>query len=67
MRRFTRLTNGFSKRVGNHMFAIALYCIHYNFVRTHKILATPYPRTWAIEVGIGDHIWTVDEIVQILT
>ena len=43
VRRFTRLTNAFSKKLENHEFAIALYFMHYNFVRPHKTLARPYP------------------------
>ncbi len=66
MRRFTRLTNGFSKKLENHILALALYFIHYNFVRPHKTLANPYPRTPAMAAGISDHIWTVDEIVRLL-
>ena len=45
MRRFTRLTNGFSKKLDNHMAAIALHFLHYNFARPHTTLANPYPRT----------------------
>jgi hypothetical protein len=41
MRRFTRLTNGFSKKLDNHMAAIALHFLHYNFARPHKTLANP--------------------------
>jgi len=67
MRRFTRLTNGFSKKVENHMFAIALYFMHYNFVKTHSTLANPYPRTPAMASGITDHIGSAQEIVQLLT
>ena len=66
MRRFTRLTNGFSKKIQNHMFAIALYFMHYNFVKTHKTLATPYPRTPAMVAGITDHIWDYEEIIKLL-
>lgn len=66
MRRFTRLTNGFSKKIENHVYALALYFMHYNFARPHKTLAYPYPRTPAIAAGITDHIWTVEEIVQLI-
>ena len=65
MRRFTRLTNAFSKKIENHMYAIALYFMHYNFARPHKTLANPYPRTPAMAVGITDHIWTIEEIVKL--
>jgi len=64
MRRFIRLTNAFSKKLENHMFAIALYFMHYNFARPHKTLANPYPRTPAMAAGVTDHIWTVEEIVN---
>ena len=67
MRRFTRLTNGFSKKLEHHMYAIALYFMHYNFVRPHKTLANPYPRTPAMASGITDHIWTVEEIVSLVS
>jgi len=63
MRRFTRLTNAFSKKLENHILALGLYFMHYNFVRPHKTLAYPYPRTPAIAAGLTDHIWTVEEIV----
>lgn len=66
MRRFTRLTNGFSKKVENHMFAIALHFMFYNFARVHKSLANPYPRTPAMATGITNHIWTAEEIVSLL-
>jgi IS1 family transposase len=66
MRRFTRLTNGFSKKVENHMYAIALHFMYYNFARAHKSLANPYPRTPAMAAGIADHIWTAEEIVSLL-
>jgi IS1 family transposase len=66
MRRFTRLTNGFSKKVENHMFAVALHFMFYNFVRPHKTLANPYPRTPAMAAGVANHIWTVKEIVELI-
>ncbi|MFC2018562.1 IS1 family transposase [Chloroflexota bacterium] len=66
MRRFTRLTNGFSKKIENHILAIALYFMHYSFARPHKTLANPYPRTPAMAAGISDHIWTVEEIVRLI-
>ena len=65
MRRFTRLTNAFSKKIENHMFAIALYFMHYNFVRPHKTLANPYPTTPAMAAGTSNHIWSVEEIVKL--
>lgn len=66
MRRFTRLTNAFSKKVENHELAVALYFMHYNFVRPHKTLANPYPRTPAMAAGISDHVWTIEEIVRLI-
>jgi IS1 family transposase len=65
MRRFTRLTNGFSKKLDNHMAAIALHFLHYNFARPHKSLANPYPRTPAMAAGVAGHIWTAAEIVEL--
>jgi IS1 family transposase len=65
MRRFTRLTNAFSKKLENHMSAIALYFMHYNFARPHKALANPYPRTPAMAAGVSDHIWTIEEIIKL--
>lgn len=66
MRRFTRLTNGFSKKIENHMYAIALHFMYYNSARAHKTLATPYPRSPAMAAGIFDHIWDPKEIVGLL-
>jgi IS1 family transposase len=66
MRRFTRLTNGFSKKVENHMAAVALHFMHYNFARPHKTLANPYPRTPAMVAGVADHVWTLTEIAELL-
>jgi IS1 family transposase len=67
MRRFTRLTNGFSKKLENHIYALALYFMHYNFARVHKTLANPYPKTPAMAAGISDHIWSIEEIVKLAT
>jgi hypothetical protein len=66
MRRFTRLTNGFSKKVDNHMAAVALHFMHYNFARPHTTLKNPYPRTPAMAAGVADHIWTMQEIAALL-
>ncbi len=65
MRRFTRLTNAFSKKIENHKHAVALYFMHYNFARPHKTLANPYPKTPAMAAGLTDHIWTIEEIVKL--
>jgi IS1 family transposase len=61
MRRFTRLTNGFSKKVDNHKAAQALYFMHYNFARIHKSLRV----TPAMEAGVSDHVWSLEEIAQL--
>ena len=66
MRRFTRLTNAFSKKLENHMYALALYFVHYNFVRPHSSLANPYPRTPAMAAGLFDHVWTTEELLALL-
>lgn len=59
MRRFTRLTNAFSKKLANHGHMIALYTVWYNFVRIHKTLrCTP-----AMEAGITDRLWTLDDVI----
>jgi IS1 family transposase len=58
MRRFTRLTNGFSKKVDNHKAMIALHYMHYNFGRIHKSLRV----TPAMEAGVADHVWSLEEI-----
>lgn len=65
-RRFTRLTNAFSKKLRNHAAAVALHHLHYNFARPHRSLANPYPRTPAMAAGIADHIWTCEEIAALL-
>ncbi len=62
MRRFTRLTNGFSKKLENHGHAVALYFMHYNFCRVHKTLRV----TPAMEAGLTDHVWTLEELVDLL-
>jgi hypothetical protein len=62
MRRFTRLTNAFSKKVENHYWAIALHYMHYNFARIHQTLRV----TPAMEAGITDHVWSIEEMVALL-
>src|SRR5439155_15104283 len=62
MRRFTRLTNGFSKKLHNHAAAVALYFMHYNFCRVHQTLRV----TPAMEAGIADHVWDHEEIIALL-
>ena len=62
IRRFTRLTNAFSKRVENHMHAVALHYMHYNFVRIHKSLRMPP----AMKAGVTEHLWEIEDIVKLL-
>jgi IS1 family transposase len=62
MRRFTRLTNAFSKKVENMTAAVSLHFMHYNFCRVHKSLST----TPAVAAGVTDHVWTLEEIVGLL-
>ena len=59
-RRFTRLTNAFSKKLENHCAAVALYAAHYNFCRVHEALRV----TPAMQLGVTDHIWTIGELVH---
>lgn len=61
MRRFTRLTNAFSKKIENHECAVALHFMHYNFGRVHQTLKT----TPAMAAGVADHRWTIEEIVRL--
>ena len=63
MRRFTRLTNAFSKKLENHGAAIALHYMHYNFCRVHKTLRV----TPAIEAGLAGHVWSVEGLVGLLS
>lgn len=62
MRRFTRLTNAFSKKVENHIHAVALHYMYYNFAKVHQTLRV----TPAMEAGVADHVWSIDEIVALL-
>jgi IS1 family transposase len=66
MRRFTRLTNGFSKKAENLIASVNLHQMHYNFARPHKSLANPYPRTPAMAAGVSDHVWSIEELVGLL-
>jgi IS1 family transposase len=66
MRRFTRLTNGFSRKVENLAHAVSLHFMHYNFARPHKTLKERYPRTPAMAAGVADHIWSLEEIAALL-
>jgi IS1 family transposase len=62
MRRFTRLTNAFSKKLENHTAMVAVYFMFYNFGRVHQTLRV----TPAMEAGIADHVWSIEEIVGLL-
>jgi IS1 family transposase len=64
MRRFTRLTNAFSKKVANHAAAVALHTLHYNYARPHRSLGRNM--TPAMAAGISDHVWTCEEIAALL-
>ena len=59
MRRFTRLTNGFSKKIENHEAAVALHYMHYNFVRIHQTLRV----SPAMTAGVSDRLWSIADIV----
>jgi IS1 family transposase len=62
IRRFTRLTNAFSKKVENHAAAVALWFAYYNFCRVHQTLRV----TPAMEAGLSDHVWTLTELISLL-
>ena len=68
MRRFTRLTNGFSKKIENHAHAISLHFMHYNFCRNHKTLTKKYgkPTTPAMAAGIETHPWSITQLCELL-
>jgi IS1 family transposase len=62
MRRFTRLTNAFSKKVENHAYQVALHFLYYNFCRIHRTLRV----TPAMEAGVSNHVWSIEEIAALL-
>ena len=62
MRRFTRLTNAFSKKLENHVAMLALFHMHYNFVRIHQTLRV----TPAMEAGVANHAWSINEIAMLI-
>ena len=69
MRRFTRLTNAFSKKVENHKHAVALHFMYYNFCRPHQTLTKANKgvlKTPAMAAGVTDHVWKIEEIVALL-
>jgi hypothetical protein len=61
-RRFTRLTNAFSKKLENHCHMLAVNMMHYNFARKHSTVKTAP----AVAAGVADHIWTIAEIVEMI-
>ena len=62
MRRFTRLTNAFSKKIEMHMHAVSLHFMHYNSARIHKTLTV----TPAMQAGIATRVWSIEEIVRLV-
>lgn len=66
IRRFTRLTNAFSKKLENHEYALALYFMYYNFARPHETPTNPYPNTPAMAAGLTTLVWTIEEIVNLI-
>ena len=61
-RRFTRLTNGFPKKIENHIAMVAIHAVYYNFARIHKTLRI----TPAMAAGLSDHVWSLEELVELL-
>lgn len=68
IRRFTRLTNAFSKKLRNHVAAIALYTMHYNYCRPHSAIRTKSNNriTPAMKAGLADHQWKLEELIALL-
>ena len=62
MRCFTRLADGFSKKIQNHAAMVAVYAVHYNFCRIHQTLRV----TPAMEAGLAGHVWSIEELVGLL-
>jgi hypothetical protein len=62
MRRFTRLTNAFSKKIENHVCSVALHAMYYNFVRIHQTLKV----TPAMAAGVTDRLWEMKDLVEML-
>jgi IS1 family transposase len=63
MRRMTRLTNAFSKKIENQAHAVALHFMHYNFCRIHQTLRV----TPAMEAGVSDHVWSLEEVADLIS
>jgi hypothetical protein len=62
MRRFTRLTNAFSKKIDNHIYALSLYFVFYNFCRMHKSLRV----SPAMAAGVSDRLWSMEDVVAMI-
>jgi len=62
MRRFTRLTNAFTKKIENHVATLAIFYMHYNFVRIHQTLRV----TPAMAAGVTDRLWSIEDLVGLL-
>ncbi len=62
MRRFTQLTNAFSKKIENHVHAISIYFMHYNFVRIHQSLRI----TPVMAAGVTDKLWSLEDLVRVI-
>ncbi len=62
LRRFTRLTNAFSKKIENHVHALSIYFMHYNFVRIHQSLRV----TPAMAAGVTNRLWSLTDMVQVV-
>jgi hypothetical protein len=62
IRRFTRLTNAFSKKLENHIHALTIYFVHYNFVRIHQTFRI----TPAMAAGVSDTLWSLDDMVRVV-
>ena len=62
MRRFTSLTNRFSKKLANHIHAVSLHFMFYNFCKIHKTLRV----TPAMGAGIADHVWSLEEVIEMM-
>jgi hypothetical protein len=62
LRRFTRLTNAFSKKIDNHIYALSLYFVFYNFVKTHKA----HRMSPAMAAGVADRLWEMSDIVKLI-
>jgi len=62
LRRFTRLTNAFSKKVENHIHALSIYFMHYNFARIHQTLRV----SPAMAAGVTDTLWSMEDVVRMV-